>query len=311
MSLLDGAKVQQYSYNSGKNQVWRVKSIDATYYRIMSGNSGKAIDIKGASQADGANLVQYDYGNKANQQFKFEASSGYYFISARHSGKYLTVSGNSTALKANIVQAPKNGATSQQWTVSSVTCPVGTIALLASQIYTVDGYREGKKGIITWVSNASDADYFMVEKLDKNGDFETLDVVNAKPLNDFSPTNYYSHTDNKTFEGENTYRITLVSDNAPPQYSSLINLNFKTAMDFTLFPNPSSDYVDIDLKPYEDRAVLLNIVDASGREVRSLSIEKAGKTQRIELDGLPNGQYILRIHTTGKRDVARLFNITK
>jgi PKD repeat protein len=311
MSTVDGAKIQQYSYNGGKNQVWRIKAIDATYYRIMSGNSGKAIDIKGASQADGANLVQYDYSSKINQQYKFESSGGYYSISARHSGKYLTVSGNSTALKAGIVQLPKSSATSQQWTVSSVTCPVGTVALIASQIYTVDGYQEGKKGIITWVSNATDADYFMVEKLDKNGDFETLDVVNAKPLNIFSLTNYYSYTDSKTFEGENTYRVTLVSDNTPPQYSNLINLNFKEVMDFTVFPNPTSDYVDIDLKPYEERPVLLNIVDALGREVRSLSVEKAGKTQRIELDGLPNGQYVLRIHTVGKRDVTRLFNITK
>jgi glucose/arabinose dehydrogenase len=307
----NGVKAQQNSWSGTKMQVWRIKPIDGTYYRILNGNSGKALDVKGAFTADGTFLQQYNNNGGANQQFKFEASSSYYFISARHSGKYLDVSGSSTANGAGIVQMPKKGTNNQQWTVSSVSCPTGTVALLASQIYTADGYREGRKGILTWVSNASDADYFTIEKLDKNGDFETLDVVNAKLLDDNIDKNYYSYTDNQTFDGENTYRITLTTDNAAPQYSNLISLNFKAAIDFAVFPNPTSDYVDVDLKLYEDRPVVLTVIDLKGQTVRSVSFEKANKTQRVDLDGLSNGQYLLRIHTATKRDVTRLFNITR
>ena len=307
----NGAKIQQFAWDGTKSQVWRIKSVDATYYRIINGNSGKTLEVPKSSTANDKVLQQNTYNGTANQQFKFEATTSYFNIAIRHSGKYIDVKDNSTANGAEIIQNAKTNNTSQQWTVGEIGCPSGTIELLAAQIYTADGYREGRKGIVTWISNASDADYFIVEKLGKNGDFETLDKVNAKPVNDISDKNYYAFADNQAADGENTYRITLITDSTPPQYSNLVTLNFKATADFTLFPNPSSDYVDVDLIPYEDRSVQLTVIDALGREVRTLSVEKAAKTHRVELDGLTNGQYLLRIHTVGKRDVTRLFNITR
>jgi Ricin-type beta-trefoil lectin domain/Secretion system C-terminal sorting domain len=310
-NLNNGAPVQQYDWNGTKTQVWRIKAVDATYNRVMNGNSGRGLDISGVSQADGALLQQYSYGGGLNQQFKFDFANGYYNITARHSGKVLDVYGFSNANNASIVQWPKNNQTNQQWTVESVGCPVGTVALATAQIYAAEGYREGRKAIITWVSNAADADYFIVEKLNRIGEFETLDKVDAKPVNTVSDKNYYSFTDKQTFDGENTYRISLVTDNAPPQYSNLVTLNIKATADFMLFPNPSNDYVDVDLIPYEELPVLLTVIDAFGREVKYSSVERADKTQRIELDGLPTGQYVLRIHTIGKKDVTRVFNISR
>jgi glucose/arabinose dehydrogenase len=311
-STKDGAVVQQNAWAGTKAQVWRIKAVDATYYRILNGNSGKALEIPKSSTADAAAFQQKTYGGSTNQQFKFEPNSGNFNVAVRHSGKYLDVYGAYLTNATALIQWPKNSGTNQQWTVGEVGCPSGTVALLASQIYSADGYREGRKGIVTWVSNASDADYFMVEKLDKNGDFATLDVVNAKPVNEFSEKNYYSFADNQTSDGENVYRVTLVTDdNTPPQYSNLVNLNFKAMADFTLFPNPSSEYVDVDLVPYEELPVLLTVIDASGREVRFSSVERAKKTHRVDLEGLTNGSYVLRIHTVGKRDVTRVFNITK
>jgi glucose/arabinose dehydrogenase len=307
----NGAKIQQFAWDGTKSQVWRIKAVDATYFRLMNGNSGKAMDIPNSSQTDGAVLQQYTYNGTTNQQFKFEASGSYYYISARHSGKYLDVYGDNTADGTAIVQWPKNGGTNQQWTIGEVGCPTGTVQLIAAQIYSADGYREGRKGVVTWVSNASDADYFTVEKLNKDGSFDILDQVNAKPVNELNEKNYYAFSDTQTSDGENTYRITLITDNASPQYSNLVNLNFKAIADFTLYPNPSSDYIDVDLVPYEELPVLMTVIDISGREVRFSSVERAKKTHRVELDGLLNGQYILRIHTVGKRDVTRLFNISK
>ena len=302
----------QGTWNSSRTQVWRIKSIDGTYYHLTNGFSGKVMDVKGDALSNGGNIQQYRDNGGDNQKWKFDKNTeGYYFIMAKHSGKVADVKGDLTIDGANVQQYTKNGGTNQQWTVGEIGCPTGTAALFATQIYTAEGYRDGRKAIITWVSNAADADYFTVEKLDKNGSFETLDKVNAKPISTVSAKNYYVFTDNQPFEGGNAYRITLVTDNTPPQYSSTISLNFKTAMDFTLSPNPTSEYVDVDLMPYENRPVTLVVMDAWGREMRSLAVEKAGKTQRIELNGLTNGLYMLRIHTTGKRDVARLINVVK
>jgi PA14 domain/Ricin-type beta-trefoil lectin domain-like/Secretion system C-terminal sorting domain len=311
-STKNDAAIQQNTWASTKAQVWRIKAVDATYYRIMNGNSGKALEMPKSSTVDGTVFQQNTYNSTTNQQFKFETIGSNFNVSVRHSGKYLDVNGASIANNATIIQWPKNGGTNQQWTVGEVGCPSGTVALVSSRIYSAEGYREGRKGIITWVSNASDADYFNVEKLNKNGDFEILDVVNAKPVTEFADKNYYSFTDNQTNDGENIYRVTLIIDSdTPPQYSNLVTLNFRTLNDFVLYPNPANDFVDVDLVPYEQLPVLMTVIDVSGREVRFSSIERAKKTHRVNLEGLMSGQYILRIHTEGKRDITRLFNITR
>jgi hypothetical protein len=190
-------------------------------------------------------------------------------------------------------------------------CSINSTALTASQIYTADGYRDGQKGIVTWISNASNADYFNIEKLDKNGNFELLDKINAQVTNDISGKNYYTFTDLQPFDGENTYRIALISDNAPPQYSNPITLDFKAKMDFNVYPNPTSEYIDVDLSAYENRPILLSVIDAAGHTVHFSSIEKAGKTRRVDLNNIATGQYILHIRTVGKRDVTRQFTVSK
>jgi hypothetical protein len=57
--------------------------------------------------------------------------------------------------------------------------------------------------------------------------------------------------------------------------------------------------------------VALHLIDARGQEVKMSKLEKASKTHRIDLDNLTTGIYVLRIQTSGKRDVTRLLNITK
>lgn len=311
-SVLNGVNIQQGTWGYSRRQVWRIKSIDGTYYQIMNGYSGEVMDVKGNFMYSGANIQQGVKNGGDNQKWRFDKNTeGYYFITAKHSGMVVDVKGISLLDGANIQQSTKNGGQNQQWTVSQIGCPVGTAASESAQIYSADGYRDGHKGILTWVSNATNADYFSVEKQNKNGDFETLENVNAKLAATYSDKNYYSYTDNQAVEGYNIYRIGLVAENTSPQYSQLISLNFKAAMDFSIYPNPTSDYVDMDLTTYENRPVTLTLIDASGHEMQRLSVEKAGKTQRIVLDNLTNGLYLVRIQTVGKRDVTRVFNLTK
>jgi hypothetical protein len=77
------------------------------WYVLVNHNSGKALDVYGASTDDGANVVQWTRTNAYNQQFQFvDSGDGYYRIKARHSGKLIDVSSWSTA----------DGAAIHQWT---------------------------------------------------------------------------------------------------------------------------------------------------------------------------------------------------
>jgi hypothetical protein len=310
----NGALAKQNIETGSRRQIWRIKQVEQGFYRFKNGKSGKTLEVKDGLTPSGTPIIQNDKTLSAHQQFKFDRVSGtldYFYIAARHTNKLITVANAATSDLAPIEQRTSFSGQNQQWQVSEVTCPAGTLALSSSQIYTADGYRDGRKGILTWTSNAEDADYFTVEKLDKNGVFVVLDHINAKNITKLSTNHYYTYTDNQTIEGDNTYRIALYAEDAPPQYSNPITLDFKAKMDFNVYPNPTSEYIDVDLSAYENRPILLSVIDAAGHTVHFSSIEKAGKTQRVDLNSMATGQYILHIRTVGKRDVTRLFTVSK
>ncbi|NGY59444.1 alpha-L-arabinofuranosidase [Lentzea sp. NEAU-D13] len=92
-------------------------TVDTTaWYVLVNRSSGKALDVNGASTADGAALIQWTRTNANNQQFQFvDAGGGYYRLRARHSGKVADVRGASTADGAAVVQWADSGGTNQQF----------------------------------------------------------------------------------------------------------------------------------------------------------------------------------------------------
>lgn len=86
--------------------------------RIISRNSGLALDTNGASLADGANVLQWTYKSAANQQWQVQdAGSGYVRIVNRNSSRCLDVFQSSTADGARVVQWACNTGANQQWQV--------------------------------------------------------------------------------------------------------------------------------------------------------------------------------------------------
>ncbi len=91
----------------------------SAWYVLLNRNSGKALDVNGASTADGAGLIQWTRTNATNQQFQFvDAGGGNYKLRARHSGKLADVLGASTADGASVVQWTDNGGANQQFSLT-------------------------------------------------------------------------------------------------------------------------------------------------------------------------------------------------
>lgn len=90
------------------------------YYRFINLNSGLALDVNGASTANGAGIIQWPQNAGNNQQWTItDNGGGYYKITNRNSGQVLDVSGASTANGASVIQWPGNGANNQQWQLTS------------------------------------------------------------------------------------------------------------------------------------------------------------------------------------------------
>jgi glucosylceramidase len=91
------------------------------YYRLAARHSGKALDVRDSSTANGASIQQWDYAGGINQQWRFVGvGGGYYRILARGSGKALDVRDVSTANGTLIQQWDYTGGANQQWQVVDV-----------------------------------------------------------------------------------------------------------------------------------------------------------------------------------------------
>jgi hypothetical protein len=309
-STSSGITLVQNPWLGNREQTWRIKPIDATYYQLTNGFSGKAASVKNASKTDLAAIVQSTYQAAPNQQWKLDRNTeGYYVLTARHSSKVMDVTGDLIADKTPIIQWGSNGGTNQQWKIESVSCPTGTLALSANRIVSFEGHFENNKNVLMWVVNSESLkDYFEVEKMDETQNFRPITVINGDSPEEIRS---FAFTDNAVETGDNIYRLKSVGTDGSVEISDLVTINYKPTDFYTLSPNPTSDFVDVNLKACENRPVTLTIFDAWGREMRVLSLESAGKTQRIELNNFSEGLYVLHIHRSGKRDEIRKFVVSK
>ncbi len=99
-----------------------VIGLDGTYY-IRNANSGKYLDVAGASSANGANVHQYQFNGGNAQKFKLVGDgNGYYTILTASSGykSAVDVNGKSTANGANILQWTNNGGDNQKFQIVKI-----------------------------------------------------------------------------------------------------------------------------------------------------------------------------------------------
>lgn len=134
-SIADGAPVIQYHQNNGANQAWSFEFVSGNskncFYKIRSVNSGKLLDVNGASMADGAQIIQYHDNGGQNQVWDLISTGQYanygqnnnnevFKIVSANSGKLLDVNGASMADGAPIIQYYDNGGQNQLWSLIPV-----------------------------------------------------------------------------------------------------------------------------------------------------------------------------------------------
>lgn len=89
---------------------------DGTYNIMPVGDLSYALDIKGVSMKNGAEVQIWNKNNTENQQFVVtNLGDGWVKIRAKHSGKYLDMSGGSKDNGTKVVQWSYHGGDNQRW----------------------------------------------------------------------------------------------------------------------------------------------------------------------------------------------------
>ena len=122
-SRSNGANVQIYASNGTLSQrVW-VRSIGGGWYSLTACCSAYPLDVLNCSNADGANVQQWQWNGSNAQKWRFEmGESGIKIISAC-GNKVLDVSGAATANGSNVQLWSYNGSNAQSWRAISAERP--------------------------------------------------------------------------------------------------------------------------------------------------------------------------------------------
>lgn len=122
-SRSNGANVQIYVSNGTLSQrVW-VRSVGGGWYSLTACCSAYPLDVLNCSDADGANVQQWQWNGSNAQKWRFEmGESGIKIISAC-GNKVLDVSGGTTANGSNVHLWSYNGSSAQGWRAISAERP--------------------------------------------------------------------------------------------------------------------------------------------------------------------------------------------
>ena len=117
----------------------------------------------------------------------------------------------------------------------------------------------------------------------------------------------YQFTDAAPGAGANYYRLKMVDKDGAFTYSNIVMLRKKTAsFDYTVFPNPATDRLSIQLHQTGNNSYLINLYNLANQQVLQKKVSVTGN-QLVELPrplSLPGGMYILRI--TGSKNNEQL-----
>jgi hypothetical protein len=138
--------------------------------------------------------------------------------------------------------------------------------------------------------------YFTIEKSKDGVNFEFMQKVNSEALNgNSSAVLHYKIYDLTPYDGINYYRLKQTDFNGNYKYTSIAQVTFDIKSFVSVFPNPASNNIFINVSADYDNADL-KITDAIGREVLSQKVN-ASNVNSVSTNSLIPGMYYVTIES--------------
>ncbi len=172
--------------------------------------------------------------------------------------------------------------------------------------------REFRTTRIEWASNTGYRnDYAVVERLNEaTAEFEGIDYLETATGNHLPQV--FTTYDVQPGEGDNFYRVRSVLSDGTEVFSEVKKVNFDGLDQVHIFPNPASEILIVDLTPYEGREVMITIYNQLGHMVQQVAADDATEALiPVDISRLPNGNYVVRVVSEGRRDVTRQVTILR
>ncbi len=172
-----------------------------------------------------------------------------------------------------------------------------TVAPLPLTLLSFDAQNSGTSNILSWrTANEQNVSHFMVQRSNDGIKFMDLTTLNTsiKP----AATNDYSFSDRTLLDKANYYRLKMVDRDAHSVYSEIRLVNTKSLLNnFNVYPNPSSDFLNIAFDLKENSACEIQIFDVFGKQVFSQkkSCNKEQNLIQLNIEDWIAGVYAIKI----------------
>ncbi len=171
--------------------------------------------------------------------------------------------------------------------------------ILPLKLISLTGSKEGNTIKLNWqTSNEVNVSKFIIQKKTGN-DYTDIGTVASSNT---SGGAVYSFTDATPIAGNNFYRLKTVDADGRYTYSAIISVTYNTiAKALHVYPNPASTYLVIEFNTV-DVKTQLQLVDARGRTVRTITVANGSTKATLNLAGIAKGTYKLVLQNGTKRD---------
>jgi trimeric autotransporter adhesin len=170
---------------------------------------------------------------------------------------------------------------------------------LAAELLSFSGQKQNGQGVLKWTTTGEEEPLvFEVEKSSDGIHFNSIGSVNGHE-DYISEWQNYTFTDPAALTGKTYYRINMHNSRGQSTLSRIIQLSTQQeALSFVSVINPFTSALQVDIAAEQNGIVNAELVDATGKTVRKITVELISGINRIRFENtavLAPGMYFLRI----------------
>lgn len=186
-----------------------------------------------------------------------------------------------------------------QWTATNEghrwasNCGVCTILPIELINFSAEGFDDYNK--ITWTTESEiNNDYFVIEKSNGGPTFQEIATIPGNGNSNSALTYNFNHNNP---EEQIYYRLRQVDFDGKISYSKIISIKRKEDTDLTLYPNPSSNILNLDISKSFNGTLTVKYVNILGAEIVEKINVELGKNQYHlnQFNNLDQGIYFINI----------------
>lgn len=157
----------------------------------------------------------------------------------------------------------------------------------------IDVNNVGSAVMVAWDMEKVEGNYsFAVQRSSDGTNFETLASM---PQSEEDGMHHYAYADYFPKRGNAYYRLEMLKDGKHYKYSNTERIARFGQANFIVYPNPSSDFVTIEMGARVNSAVQIEILNLQGMLIHTADIAEGDMLHPLDMSELRAGTYLLRL----------------